>query len=98
TGSAGLSTTTGGLQSQNAYTGASGTTGGVATGGSAAIATTSVAASGSAGRATQTGASVGSVVGAAGVTQRVDALGRPLEGDRSKCAPGGLLQYGTVRA
>jgi hypothetical protein len=49
----------------------------------------------SAGGGTTGGGGGGTGTAAAGTTgsgQRVDALGRPLDGDKGKCAPGGLLQ------
>ena len=50
-----------------------------------------VGSSGGAG-ARGTGEGTRTAGGTASTGQRVDALGRPVDGDKSKCAPGGLLQ------
>jgi hypothetical protein len=46
---------------------------------------------GGAGSSTGTGGS-GTAASSTSSGQRVDSLGRPVDGDKSKCAPGGLLQ------
>lgn len=74
-----------------------GTAGAVAGGDPAAVSVTG-GVPGAAGAAQARGVAAGpAAAGAAAALPQVDQFGRPLSGDKSKCAPGGLLQQAVTR-